>query len=170
MVWGHARQGQRSITPLSLPYHVFTPQKHGHARVQCVEDAAMCPALRLFTFLLTNTEKDYRLRASLALVHLAVLGPGPVGRVQVGCEVVVVVQFQVPLNIVGCGVVVRVAGNTLLRAMLLVYADVVESHVGGEFQIVPLDLLETTRDAQVHDNKHRLFGEDAAADLGILIT
>ena len=170
MVWGHARQGQRSITPLPLPHHVFTPQKHGHARVQCVEDAAMCPALRLFTFLLTNTEKDYRLRASLALVHLAVLGPGPVGRVQVGSEVVVVVQFQVSLNIVGCGVVVRVAGNTLLRAMLLVYADVVESHVGGEFQIVPLDLLETTRDGQVHDNKHRLFGEDAAADLGILIT
>ena len=41
MVWGHARQGQRSITPLPLPYHVFTPQKHGHARVQCVKDASM---------------------------------------------------------------------------------------------------------------------------------
>lgn len=67
MVWGHARQGQRSITPLSLPYHVFTPQKHGHARVQCVKDAAMCPALRLFTFLLTNTKKDYRLRGAFSI-------------------------------------------------------------------------------------------------------
>ena len=91
------------------------------------------------------------------------------GRIQVGSEVAVVVQFQVPLNIVGCGVVVRVAGNTLLRAMLLVYADVVKSHVCGEFQIVPLDALETARDAQIHDNGHRLFGEDASADLCILI-
>ena len=41
MVWGHVRQGQRSITPFPLPHHVFTPQKHGHARVQCVKDAAM---------------------------------------------------------------------------------------------------------------------------------